>query len=475
MQREEDRNAEQERALQRFKAEQLRKEQEEVDRIMAMFSATGDLPAEVLAQQAEAEVQAHARNGQRVKVLPRVDDENALNAVAPEVKEQAEEDVPPPPAPAVVRQVMDSVTATAQQTIIARLEQDNPEFRTWKAGIDQMMVGHDAVQQQTIAARLEQTDPVYRKWKAVIDKMMQDHEAGQQREVLARLERTPDFQRRKAEREEKEAAELKQAMELFAAMETQEGGNNGVAVADVAVSKEVIAQQDAIARCEHAKALQAAARAAREEAAFEEFKKAARAEKAARDEAELKKALEEIAKLEAPQELDEKHTDESRRQQEELLACLKPSEEETARRMKAREEARLEKDLAVVLEASKVEAPLRNLRLDALAKLAPASVEDKPKAASEEPTVRVVFSGSANALELKPQLPVAKSAPAVEKKGESDAAKAAREARLAAVEKLAKQAKKTETSPTGQSPVGTQASTVTTTATSTTTTKTAKK
>lgn len=329
MQREDERNAAQEREFRRHQAERARKEQEEVDRMMALFAEGATLPPEILAQQVAAEAAVLARNGQPVvKALPRVDD-----APASEVKEQAEDGVRAP-EPAVVRQAIDA-TGPEQQAILAKLEQ------------------------------------------------------------------TSDFQRRKAEREEKEAAELKQAMDLLAAMENQVQGDNGAAVA---VPPEILAQQaDAVARCEHAKALQAAARAAREQA-------------------ELDMALRLSAQTQVPK-LDSKEKEESdqfsalskeqRDAQENALASFKqPSHEDIAAQIAKREDAILARKLALVIEASEADARVRDLRADPLAKLASTSVE-KNTQASEEPTVRMILSDQAKALELKPQTPVATSVPGV--------------------------------------------------------------
>lgn len=112
-----------------------------------------------------------------------------------------------------------------------------------------------------------------------------------------------------------------------------------------------------------------------------------------------------------------KFTEEERRAQEELLARHKPlSPEEIAARTAKREQERLDREIEKAIARS-----MQN---------APAPVAPKPPTPEEQPSaVRMVFSNQASALKDKPPAPSTNSAPAAEKKTQSDADRI-REARL---------------------------------------------
>ena len=304
---------------------------------------------------------------------------------------------------------------------------------------------------------------------AVVDTLVSGVGTQPEERAFARFAQVPAAEKAAA-RAAREEAELKKAME---AIDTMEKVAKGEATPLTPDAEEVRLQEQRLDRFNWMSADEKAAA------------------KAAREDAELKKALAAIAALEASVP-DKKHVDESdrlsaeeqeRRRQEKLFASfqsLTPEESavRTAARIKAREEAELRKALG----ASMVDAPKQtqqNRCVDALGKRLEAvatAVAPQTQAAAREPeaaTVRVVFSDSANALEVKP-LPVVTSAPVVEKKVENEAAKAAREVRARALaERLeaakAKAAGNESSSNSAASSVGTQASTSMTTAASTTT------
>ncbi len=330
-----------------------------------------------------------------------------------------------PPAPAVVGQLRDdgntaAAKAAAYKVVVAELEASEPEFKTLAARIEGVLRDKTPQEKQRILDELRRQDEQVKKWDAVVIKKVDEKviadEALREEAALARFQHQKPSEEEVAKRmtareEARLQRDLKMAMEMSMA-DTPSAPE--VALEQKPATAGTPVKEDKMTSEEERNAQQAAIFAQYELPEEERARReAARLERLAA----AKKADETIAKLlketapEAQRQtpatpetaVDEtKVSEEERRAQEELLARFKgPSEEEVATRMAAREEARLQQDLeraiaASVEEAKKVQTPVQEA----------------------ETPVRVVFSHSASALEVKPQSPVnaVEKTPAVEQK-----------------------------------------------------------
>ncbi len=368
----------------------------------------------------------------------------------------------PAPVPAVDDKIIDDVSPaqheTALKEIIAELEQAEPKFKALKERTERMMDGKTAAERQAILTELRETNAEVKKWEAVIVEKIKASEALKEQAALARFQQDPAFRRQQAENAERDAkikradAEIER-LKRETALEAQ--GQKPATPAGALVEETKVSEEE---RCAQQQAILDQYKLSAEESARREAARVARvaaAKKAEEDFQELLRktaleAQEQEAATPAGASVEEtKVSEEERRTQETLLARFqKPSDAEVAKRIAAREEERLARDLERAIAASLKEA------------------EDKKPAAQlqeQEPPVRVVFSDAAAG--KKPEA-VAPATPAIERKDESEEAREV--ARAAAIDRLASKvaAKKPGTSSNSvQSAVGTQASTSTTTTT----------